>query len=228
MLITTPAPITPGPPVPNSNDPETTFDAQFEASLAWQKDTLAPGVNAQSQATFNNATSAHDDALAAEASASAAQAAAASASASANATKWLSGTAYADGQIVWSPITYRTYRRMGAGAGAVDPSADTANWLLMDRSPVGTLFSVTGNVTAVASGTYAMPAAGAYAVALPAAPIAGDWVGFIPPASVVTGQKVTGNGNKIMDKLEDMDIDADGVPFRLMYLNPARGWVMSA
>ena len=44
------------------------------------------------------------------------------------AAKWVSGTAYADGVLVWSPITRLTYRRKGAGAGTTDPSADTANW----------------------------------------------------------------------------------------------------
>jgi len=44
------------------------------------------------------------------------------------AAKWVSGTTYADGVLVWSPITRLTYRRKGAGAGTTDPSADTANW----------------------------------------------------------------------------------------------------
>lgn len=73
MPITAPTPITPGPSVPNSNDPEATFDSQFEAFLAWQKNVLAPGVNAQSQAAFDNATSAQGSATAAQASATASE-----------------------------------------------------------------------------------------------------------------------------------------------------------
>lgn len=38
-------PIPAGPPVPNSEDPENTFDEQYEASMTWQRDELAPGVN---------------------------------------------------------------------------------------------------------------------------------------------------------------------------------------
>jgi hypothetical protein len=38
-------PIPPGPDVPDSSDPETTFDAQFEAFLTWLKDELGPGAN---------------------------------------------------------------------------------------------------------------------------------------------------------------------------------------
>lgn len=55
-------------------------------------------------------------------------AAAASAVAVAGATEWVSGTTYAEGDAVWSPVTYQTYRRKTDGAGATDPSADTTNW----------------------------------------------------------------------------------------------------
>lgn len=44
-------------------------------------------------------------------------------------TKWVSGTTYALGDVVWSPIDYQTYRRIVAGAGTTDPSADGTNWL---------------------------------------------------------------------------------------------------
>lgn len=69
MAIVTPIPIPSGPSVPNSNDPETTFDEQFEASLTWQRDELAPKANALAEATFDNATDAQASAAAAAASA---------------------------------------------------------------------------------------------------------------------------------------------------------------
>jgi hypothetical protein len=68
------------------------------------------------------------DALAADASKIDAQAAAASAVAAANATKWASGTSYAEGAVVWSPITFLSYRRKTAGSGTTDPSLDSTNW----------------------------------------------------------------------------------------------------
>lgn len=49
--------------------------------------------------------------------------------------RWVSGTNYADGAVVWSPIDRRTYRRLGAGAGTADPSADIANWRLISQEP---------------------------------------------------------------------------------------------
>lgn len=44
-------------------------------------------------------------------------------------TKWISGTTYALGDVVWSPTDYQSYRRIVAGAGTTDPSADGTNWL---------------------------------------------------------------------------------------------------
>jgi len=41
---------------------------------------------------------------------------------------WVSGTTYAIGNVRYSPVTFKTYRRRTAGAGTVDPSADKANW----------------------------------------------------------------------------------------------------
>jgi hypothetical protein len=68
------------------------------------------------------------DAVAAAADAADATAAAAAATAAANATKWISGTTYTEGAVVWSPITYLTYRRKSTGGGTTDPSADSTNW----------------------------------------------------------------------------------------------------
>jgi len=44
------------------------------------------------------------------------------------AAKWVSGTTYTDGVLVWSPTTRLTYRRKGTGAGTTDPASDTTNW----------------------------------------------------------------------------------------------------
>lgn len=51
--------------------------------------------------------------------------------ATANVTKWLAATAYTQSNVVWSPITYYTYRRKIAGTTATDPSSDTTNWALI-------------------------------------------------------------------------------------------------
>jgi hypothetical protein len=54
--------------------------------------------------------------------------------------EWVSGTTYAVGRMVWSPVDFWTYRRIVAGAGTTDPSADATNWLYtgkveLDSSP---------------------------------------------------------------------------------------------
>lgn len=53
------------------------------------------------------------------------------AAASNNAPKWVSGTAYTAGQIAWSPVNGRIYKRLITGAGTTDPSADATKWVLL-------------------------------------------------------------------------------------------------
>jgi len=55
--------------------------------------------------------------------------------ATANVSKWVSGATYPQGENVWSPTDFKTYRRKVAGAGTTDPSADPTNW---ERITVGT------------------------------------------------------------------------------------------
>lgn len=81
MSIVVPAPVAAAPPVPNSSDTETTFDAMFEAFLTWCKDTQQPGMNALGTATYTNALDAYNNAVLAEAARIAAQTAAATSTA---------------------------------------------------------------------------------------------------------------------------------------------------
>ncbi len=111
--------ITPLPTPPSRDDP-TNFAARGDAFLAALPDFAT---EANSLASDVNA-----DAVAAAADAADAAAAAAAATAAANATKWISGTTYDEGYVVWSPITYLTYRRKSTGGGTTDPSADSTNW----------------------------------------------------------------------------------------------------
>lgn len=46
-----------------------------------------------------------------------------------NIVKWVSGTTYANGAVVWSPINGLSYRRITAsGSGTTDPSLDSTNY----------------------------------------------------------------------------------------------------
>lgn len=69
--------------------------------------------------------------LQAAASQVAAAASQAAAEAASNATAWVSGTTYAVGNVRYSPINFKSYRRKTAGAGTTDPSADSTNWQLL-------------------------------------------------------------------------------------------------
>lgn len=64
-----------------------------------------------------------------------AQAAMATTIAASGATKWISGTAYLAGVVVWSPITGTSYRAIVNTSGTTDPSLDTANWFNLQPSP---------------------------------------------------------------------------------------------
>jgi hypothetical protein len=118
--------ITPLPTPPSRDDP-TNFATRADAFLgalpdfATEANALAVDVNADAVAAAASAVDAED-------AVDAAEAAAAGAAAAANVTKWVSGTTYAEGVVVWSPITYLSYRRKTAGAGTTDPSADSTNW----------------------------------------------------------------------------------------------------
>ena len=120
--------ITPLPTPPSRDDP-TNFSARGDAFLgalptfATEANALAVDVNADAAAA---AVAASD----AETAATGAEAAAVAASAAANVTKWISGTTYTEGTMVWSPISYLSYRRKTTGGGTTDPSIDTTNWEL--------------------------------------------------------------------------------------------------
>lgn len=150
------------PPEPHTNSPGT-FSPKMDAILA-----AFPGFRTQLIALalncFNNAVDCFNNAAAAASSAVTAEASAANATAAANVTKWISGATYTEGQGVWSPANFLTYRRKTTGAGATDPSADATNWASL-VSQVGvkrsartsnTILSAAdkGNLIDATSGTY--------------------------------------------------------------------------
>jgi hypothetical protein len=112
--------ITPLPAAPETTDTPQQFNTK---AFAWVQslDTFVTEANAQAvtvNSDASDATDAKDDA----------EAAAAAAVAAANATKWVSGTTYDEGDVVWSPINYLSYRRKSTGGGTTDPSLDSTNW----------------------------------------------------------------------------------------------------
>lgn len=143
MAATAPPVITALPAPPDPNDRSTFNTRAYPWSVAQQ--TLATEVGAVAANVYANATEAADAAAIAVPAAAAAQAAS-------NATQWVSGSTYAAGDVVWSPINSQSYRRKTAGAGTTDPSADTANWAsLAGGTPAITRSARTSNIALAAS-----------------------------------------------------------------------------
>lgn len=127
-------PISPLPTPPGPTDDVATFNARAFALLGalpgfvTEANAVEAAVDADAVAAAASQLAAALSQAAAAASAATAAANANSAAASAGATAWVSGTTYAQGVRVWSPLNQRLYSRSAAGGGTTDPSADAANW----------------------------------------------------------------------------------------------------
>ena len=100
----------------------TTYNAEAFACLNTLAADVAPAIGAAAANTYANAVEAAEDAATAQAQAEAAAAAA-------NAVLWVSGTNYAAGSGVYSPITLASYRTAAAGISSTDPALDTTRWV---------------------------------------------------------------------------------------------------
>jgi hypothetical protein len=125
-------PITTLPTAPSRSRP-TTFADEGDAFLGalptfgTQANSLADYVEGQATSVDTAAASAAGSATAAGISATSASASATAASQVAAA--WVSGQAYATGNVVYSPIDFQTYRAIQSTSGTTDPSLDATNWV---------------------------------------------------------------------------------------------------
>jgi len=106
-----------------------TFQTQVNASgvyidsKAAEVDTDATTSTTQAGIATTQATNAANSATAAANSAG-----------SAGGVQWVSGTAYAVGTVVFSPIDFQNYRAIQTTSGTTDPSVDTTNWVILGSS----------------------------------------------------------------------------------------------
>lgn len=215
MSQTSPPTITGSPTVPQRSD-RATFSSRVDDFVTWMAAAVSE-FGAVATNVYNNAVDAYNNATAASASASTASNAAASAVATAGATQWVSGTTYALGAAVWSPVDAQTYRRIVAGAGTTDPSADAANWTKLGGGSLSVV-TVSGTTqTAVAGSHYVLTNVAATTVTLPASPASGDTVA-ITPANSLTTNVIARGGNTIMSLAEDMTLDNANATVTLRYL----------
>lgn len=126
--------ITPLPTPPSRDDPAN-FAARGDAFLG-ALPAFAAETNAIAGEVTADALTASSAAAAAVVAETAAEAAAEAANQSANVTRWISGTTYVQGNVVWSPINFLSYRRRTNGAGTTDPSADATNWAALGGGDV--------------------------------------------------------------------------------------------
>lgn len=145
MPQTAPTAITTLPAAPSTSDPDN-FSTEADAFVAALPD-MVSDTNAISTVNYNNAVDCYNNAVAAAASQVAAAASAASAAATAGVVLWVSGSTYATGVTVYSPVTYLTYRRTSTSPGStvVDPSLDPTKWVLVGVSA----FLTAGNSASV-------------------------------------------------------------------------------
>lgn len=136
-------------PTPPSRQDPSTFEEKADAFLGAlpqfgeEANDLAAGLNnieSNSAASAAAAKASEDKAKLSELNS---LANAQNAAASNNAPKWVSGTTYTAGQIAWSPLNGRIYKRLNTGAGTIDPLNDAVNWVLLsvvvEQADVGTL-----------------------------------------------------------------------------------------
>lgn len=204
MTITVPVAV-PDPSLPLADPADrATFTARKLEHLRWEREDLAPGVLALAEASFDNATDAQGSATSAAADAVAVAANTALAAGYAGATVWVSGTIYALYDVRFSPINQRSYRRIIAGAGTTDPSADATNWALIDI--VRPIVQVNASTyTAVAGFHYEIIYPGVCTLSLPATP--GNTNAVEVTVANAFNNVLARNGSTIEDLAENMDLD---------------------
>lgn len=245
MAVVTPPSITPVPtPVPQRND-RVTFSDRVDAFVTWLINAVTEFGNVATNVAAN-ATDAHTSALSASASASIA-------ASSASANVWVSGTTYAVGASVWSPLNYLIYRRIIAGAGTTDPSLDSTNWAslgyqekLVSGSNIKSINTVsllgsgditisanpiwvtkTSNYTAVSGDAIrANTSGGTFTITLPVSPSDNDTIRWKDYSGTFGTNKLTfgRNGKNIMGLAQDMDVSTSNFNGTLTFISATNDW----
>lgn len=142
-------PIAALPTPPSRSNPDTfanLSDAFVAALPTFQSETNSAGTYIDGIGTSVDADAATASTAATSATASAT--AAANSAASAGGVLWVSGTTYAVGYVVYSPIDFQNYRCILGTSGTVDPSLNETNWVALGGGGGGGLTEQTATTTA--------------------------------------------------------------------------------
>lgn len=219
------------PTIPSRSDAPTTFSRNADTFLAalptfrTEANALAIEVNANTTACSAYSAAASASAASALTSQTNANASATAAASAGNAPSWVSGTTYTAGSsIVYSPITFLSYRCKVTGVSIVDPSADSVTWACINGTNWAT---ITAAYTAKA-GEYLFvnTTSSAYTITLPASPYLGSTITFADLASTFNTNPLTlgRNGKNIMGLAEDMIVYNSNITFTIVYSGASYGW----
>ena len=217
--------VSPLPTPPSRNDPANfaTRADQFLAALptfVTELNTVASEINAVASDVNASKTAA----LVSEQNAASYATVAQAAAATLGATRWVSGTNYAEGAVVWSPVTGRPYRRKAPGGiSTVDPSSDSNGWYDVLALLVNPLVIIDTNTTAQAGIRYAVKTNN-IEITLPNSPVIGSVVGFVLLPGI-TGLTINPQSEKIRGATGPMIVDMKNASADLIYTGSTYGWV---
>lgn len=215
--------------------PSRTMDAEtfvttsdtFVAALS----PMTEQINAVNAEVNANAVAAASSAVEAAASADYANNSKNAVLATANATAWVSGRAYPLYSNVISPINFQTYRKRTAlSATVVDPSADPANWVVLQIDKAW--FVISADFTATSGDPLLVDTRTApVVVTLPSTFLVQNQttVYFKDLYGSFGTNPLTVNysgSNPIEGILENMTVPNNNISFALLYVGGTRGWAL--
>lgn len=197
-----------------------TFRSEVDTYLGTQLPAFTVQAEAARLAIVASEAATTASAAAALASQLAAAASAASTAATAGVVLWVSGSTYAAGVCVYSPINGVTYRRTSSspGSSTTDPSADSARWGLPVIAKLPTTHVTGTSQAATAGNMYLLENVAATTVTLPSSPSADDQVAIKVCNGLVTNV-VNPNGATIEGVSGNMTLDSVYASILLQYIN---------
>jgi hypothetical protein len=226
MPITTTIPVLSTPP--SRSDP-TNFAPRGDTFLGelpgWGADVNTVGTEINNTATAVNvdASAAAASAVLSNAAKVQAEQAVLAATAVSGATKWVSGTSYAEGAVAWSPINGQNYRRKSpGGVSTTDPTADPSGWYSLISLQGLSVVEIAVDTAAVSGRHYVFTAS--CILTLPAAPVVNDVIEITNMSGTVTCT-VNPSGLKIRGDATTMTVDSLTANTVLTYTGVTNGWV---